>query len=991
MKKLLLSLVAIVALFATSCVTDSTDSLLGTGDKCTISLSVSTDALGTRSINNGAKATKLMYAVYNNDWRFLFEGEATMSGLSATIPVQLVKNNTYNFVFWAQSPDATCYEVDFDAAGGPIMEVEYAGAQANDDSRDAFFGQLKNYTVTGSISASVTLTRPFAQVNFATKDTDKAEKAGFDVANATTTVTTKAYTTLNLATGTVSDLTDATFEASAHPTEALKVKGSDIEWDWLAMNYILAPDSEMSLSVCEMTIATTGMVSIKVEVPAAPARRNWRTNLVGSLLTQTGNIEVVVDKEFAGEYGKDINGNYYISNAEGLAWVANEVNKVGAQQPNIFDNVTVYLTADIDLKGAEWTPIGDYAFNRTVFRGTFDGQGYTIKNFKVTEYTSRTEKAADASYGLFGNVSGTIKNLKIDNAIVTPANSAKFAGALAGRLKEGAVIENCHITNSTVTIENWQVGGIVGQANDADIKNSSISNSTITGMSAVGAIAGIFMVNGEYAIENCQIKNCNLVQNGHFSNPELWDSMYGLVAGVIWTSGVTANITNLTLENNKIKGADSDLLFGYMELGSKAYVDGQIYPPLTPVAEGIATDANGDYYISAAAGLDYIRTNIDANDGFAGKTITLSDNITLSGEFAPLAAGTRSDNVANGTGFKGVFDGNGNTISGLAITNGGANDAVGFFGVINGGEVKNVNFTNVAINATSCENAGTVAGLVVNGGKISGVTVSGSVVAKRGNGGIAGRILIEGTIENCTNNATVNGTGGTNVAGIVGAAYYSRVNRTMTIKNCTNNGVITGVQGGVGGVAGLSCADIENCSNNGEIVANGGSVGGIVGEQSNAGSVIGCHNYANVTNANGASTGGIVGWTRYNGADSAYPVKEVIKISNNTNEGTISGLSFVGGIVGQIYNYALVEGNTNKAPQIIATNTNPLNGKAAGIVAYAYCAENVGVIAAQYGIALNNNTSTTTAENITGATTSLIVNYDTNSPYITLSGNTPAN
>jgi hypothetical protein len=213
----------------------------------------------------------------------------------------------------------------------------------------------------------------------------------------------------------------------------------------------------------------------------------------------------------------------------------------------------------------------------------------------------------------------------------------------------------------------------------------------------------------------------------------------------------------------------------------------------------------------------------------------------------------------------------------------------------------------------------------------------------------------------------------------------------MTIKNCTNNGAVTGTQGGVGGVAGLSCADIENCSNNGEIVANGGSVGGIVGEQSNAGSVIGCHNYTNVTNANGASTGGIVGWTRYNGVDSAYPVKEVIKISNNTNEGTISGLSFVGGIVGQIYNYALVEGNTNNAPQIIATNTDPLNGKAAGIVAYAYCAENVGVIAAQYGIALNNNTSTTTAENITGATTSLIVNYDTNSPYITLSGNTPAN
>ena len=991
MKKLLLSLAAIVALFATSCVTDSTDTVLGAGEKCTVTLAVSTDALGTRTestINDGTKATKLSYAVYSSDWTFLFEGSATMDGLSATIPVQLVKNNTYNFVFWAQSPDATCYNVALNSSN-PTISVSYEGAQANDDNRDAFFGRLDNYTVTGTINASVKLTRPFAQVNFATNDTDLAIKAGFDVANAVTKFTTEAYTTLSLKDGAVSNPTSVEFVATTNPTEALSLKGSSIAWDWMAMNYILVPESESSLSVCKMNINPEG-ANIEISVPMAPVKRNWRTNLVGKLLTQDGNIEIVVDPVFASEIAQDMEGNYYISDAAGLKWVANEVNKVAPQEPNIFDSKTVYLTQDIDMQGAEWTPIGDYAFSRTVFRGTFDGQGHTIKNFKVTALNSRTEKVAEASYGLFGNVSGTIKNLNIDNATVTPASSAKFVGALVGRLKEGALIDNCHVTNSIVTAENWQVGGLAGQANSAHIKNSSVANTTVTGMAAVGAIAGLFMTADEYTIENCAISNCALVQNGHFSNAELYDPMYGLVAGAIWVGGTTVNITNLTLSNNTIKGVASEVLFGDIEKGAQVYVDGELVAGYLPIegADGIALDGDGNYVITAATGLDYIRTNLDSNDGFAGKTIILDSNITLSGEFAPLAAGSRSDNVANGTGFKGVFDGNGNTISGLSITNGGKDDAIGFFGIINGGEVKNVNFTNVAINATNCENAGTVAGLVVNGGKISDVTVSGSVVAKRGNGGIAGRILIEGTIENCTNNATVSGTG-SNVAGIVGAAYYTKADCKMTIKGCTNNGTVTGAQGGVGGVAGLSCADIENCSNNGEIVANGGSVGGIVGEQSNAGSVIGCHNYANVTNANGASTGGIVGWTRYNGADSAYPVKEVIEISNNTNEGTISGLSFVGGIVGQIYNYALVENNTSNAPKIIATNTDALNGKAAGIVAYAYCAENVGVIAANFGIALNNNTSNTVAENILGADTDPIVNYDTTSPYITLSGNTP--
>ena len=415
---------------------------------------------------------------------------------------------------------------------------------------------------------------------------------------------------------------------------------------------------------------------------------------------------------------------------------------------------------------------------------------------------------------------------------------------------------------------------------------------------------------------------------------------------------------------------------------------------LTPVegAEGISTDRDGNYVITAAAGLGYISSNIDTNDGFAGKTITLNGDIDLTeGEnFAPIAAGTRSGSNATGTGFKGVFDGAGKTIKGLTITSGGANDAIGFFGVINGGEVKNVKFTDVAINAPNCENAGTVAGLVVNGGKISGVTVSGSVKAKRGNGGIAGRMILNGTIENCTNNATISGTG-SNVGGIVGAAYYTNAEGTMTIKNCTNNGTVTGAAGGVGGIVSMSAADIEGCKNYGAVTAKGNSVGGIVAEQQNAGSVIGCHNYADVTNTSGAATGGIVGWARYSGADSDYAVKEVIEFKNNTNDGTISGYSFVGGIIGQIYNYGIIEGNTNNAPQITATNTDPLNGKAAGIVGYAYCADNVGVFAATYQINLKSNTTTTAAANISGAATALLVNYDTTSPYITLEGNTPAN
>lgn len=409
---------------------------------------------------------------------------------------------------------------------------------------------------------------------------------------------------------------------------------------------------------------------------------------------------------------------------------------------------------------------------------------------------------------------------------------------------------------------------------------------------------------------------------------------------------------------------------------------------LTPVegAEGVSTDRDGNYVITAAAGLDYIRTNLDTNDGFAGKTITLESDIDLTDveNFAPIAAGKRNGSSATGTGFKGVFDGAGKIIKGLKITSGGADDAVGFFGVINGGEVKNVKFTDVAINVPSCENAGTVAGLVVNGGKISGVTVSGSVTAKRGNGGIAGRMMLKGTIENCTNNATISGTGA-NVAGIVGAAYYTNADGTMTIKNCTNNGPVTGAAGGVGGIVSMSAANIEGCTNTGAVTANGPSVGGIVAEQQNAGYVKGCTNTANVTN-NGSEnilgTGGIVGWVRYSGAEANYTRKNVVEVSGNTNRGAIKGVTDAGGIVGVVYHYGIINNNKNYAATITATNA------ASGIVGEAQFQETPIGMTGTYYVEVKNNLSTTATENLSAAYTNLYVYDHSQGANLTAEGNT---
>lgn len=158
--------------------------------------------------------------------------------------------------------------------------------------------------------------------------------------------------------------------------------------------------------------------------------------------------------------------------------------------------------------------------------------------------------------------------------------------------------------------------------------------------------------------------------------------------------------------------------------------------------------------------------------------IVLEADIDLSGtSWTPIGQGMRSGSglAEGGKSFSGTLDGNGKTVSNLTFSGAyGDDNAFGLIGVLNGGVVKDLTLANVSVNVTDGECVGAVAGLMINGATVSGVTVeSGSVTAVRGNGGIVGRMTVSGTIENCNNHASITATSVTsgNVGGIVGAAY----------------------------------------------------------------------------------------------------------------------------------------------------------------------------------------------------------------------------
>lgn len=184
-------------------------------------------------------------------------------------------------------------------------------------------------------------------------------------------------------------------------------------------------------------------------------------------------------------YNVDENGNPLISTAGELLYFAQQVNV----QKNDFAGKTVYLTNDIDMAGIKWNPIGQT--EQTEFKGTFDGQNHTISNLTVDNSALGYENTASA--GLFGWIENhnsasptVIKNLTIDGANIV---AGKFAGGIVGYTSANVTIENCTVTNSTIS--GSRVGGIDGYKNsDEIIKNCTVENVVLDGFRSTGAIVG---------------------------------------------------------------------------------------------------------------------------------------------------------------------------------------------------------------------------------------------------------------------------------------------------------------------------------------------------------------------------------------------------------------------------------------------------------------------------------------------------------------------
>lgn len=303
--------VASAAILALAC---AKEPVADNGQQAGVSFTIEVPgAPATRAYGEAEKATKLYYQVFDNAGNTI-NGLGVQStdlvGKTAKVNFQLVKDQTYNFVFWAQTTETGYYTID-ETEGLKKITADYTTHKdANDENRDAFFA-TESFKVTGPVTKTVTLKRPFAQINIGTKDQLKAGDAtapAIDFTNAKSSVTVKGVPTVfsPLATTPETMLTvpeTVTFISAAIPTGQLKVNETD--YNYLAMNYVFAPAEG---TVCDLSaeIVLTGREPIQLSSPTTPIKRNWRTNILGSLLTSSVDFDVVVDPSFGDDNDVDL-------------------------------------------------------------------------------------------------------------------------------------------------------------------------------------------------------------------------------------------------------------------------------------------------------------------------------------------------------------------------------------------------------------------------------------------------------------------------------------------------------------------------------------------------------------------------------------------------------------------------------------------------------------------------------------------------------------
>lgn len=524
------------------------------------------------------------------------------------------------------------------------------------------------------------------------------------------------------------------------------------------------------------------------------------------------------------------------------------------------------LSNNIDISGSSWTPIEG-------FTGLLEGDNYEISGLTIS--------GNKANIGLFSTLKGTVQNLKMTAVDINGTGDAGTAGSVCGT-NEGT-IKNVFASGKINAPYYENVGGIAGFSNQNILKCTN--GATVSAFSNVGGVVG-----------RCEPKSgstCTISENINNGIVSGNDNIGGVIGSLgIYSARYSSDKTTVTVTDLKNTQAVS---------GTGDYIGGII---------GKQTTGSNNSYSSCSISSctnSGVVNGKDYTGGIIGGAACLSE----------ISSCTNSANIT-GSNYVGGYVGqsagatvklatNSNVITGKGYVGGIAGYAGKMVHCTNNGEVKSTAI--IVEDSTSYVYLGGVAGFATGAESCTNSVDITSNLNGLNVGGIIGRCEpasgSTSTISDNNNDGKI--TGYEHVGGIFGSlgiysARYSSDKSTITINNCENTKAISGTGNYVGGIIGrqttgsnnsYSTCSISSCTNSGTI--NGKDyVAGIIGKAACLSEMTSCSNVADITGGN------------YVGGYAGQAENATIRIATNNN--TIIGKAYVGGIVG----YAgLVEHCTN--------------------------------------------------------------------------------
>ena len=297
MRRLFHIFVAIIAAAATSACNKQADSGDAGPVDATFSVSIGQK---TKAFADGSKVDKLYVGIYalgeNNSFTWVADNSdspASVSGGKATVTFngKIVKGLSYKVVFWAQKEGAP-YIIDWSKTvkTGPVVKALTEG-NANDESRDAFYGVYDTGVVTGNIDQkSIVLKRPFAQINLLVPKDNITEQSA-SVSSSMNIA--QAPTVLNLATSATSLPADWSLSAASIDEPAFGSYASTHKY--MAMNYVLVDQSDTpSLYDLKVSVLAGVQSCNDLSIPNVPLKANTRTNIIGSIFEDKLDLTISV-------------------------------------------------------------------------------------------------------------------------------------------------------------------------------------------------------------------------------------------------------------------------------------------------------------------------------------------------------------------------------------------------------------------------------------------------------------------------------------------------------------------------------------------------------------------------------------------------------------------------------------------------------------------------------------------------------------------------